>query len=71
MSAENCATPDCNGRNLCLKHKLRAWREEGATPFSLPGHFKAANRGGYTQSELAKEIFDTSREHGVDIQRVR
>lgn len=63
--------PHCDrGADECFGCRVRYWRRNGS-PLSLPTHFRAANEGGYTQSELARETVAAAKRDGREIERVR
>lgn len=65
-------TEGCDPRSQhpCWPCKVQHWRSSGHIPGKhLPRYFTEANATGVTQRELAREIFETAKATGRDLQK--
>lgn len=68
----DAGAPHCErGADDCFGCKMRHMRRDGVRGVCLPTHFKAATAGGYTQRELGREIIESAKAEGREIERVR
>jgi hypothetical protein len=72
MALPDPTIPHCEvGPDGCFGCRSRFWRRTGGAPLSLPMSFRAANRDGYTQAELGRDIVQRAKAEGREIERAR